>query len=293
MTDKLIKAISKDGFVRCSVIDAGDLVEDAHQRHDTWSAATAALGRTLIGTLLLAGDIKDDARMSVQIKGNGLGGKIVTTANGAGEVKGYIDNPHVSLDLNDQGKLDVRKVVGTEGTFSVTKDLGLKEPFSGQTPIVSGEIAEDFTYYLAASEQIPSAIGLGVLVNPDESVNKAGGWMLQVLPGASEETISRLERTVQDLPHITKLLSQHASLEEIIERLLGEGQANILSTHPISFTCDCTKERFAKCLVSLGSQELKAIIEEDGQAETVCHFCNSHYHYSKDDLEKLLEEAEA
>ncbi|MDK6233714.1 Hsp33 family molecular chaperone HslO [Aerococcus sanguinicola] len=293
MTDQLVKATAFDGQIRVRAVDASQVVASAQEKHDSWSASSAALGRTLAGTLLLAADIKDDAKMTVQIAGNGPAGKIVVSADGQGHVKGYIDQPHVSLDSNAQGKIDVRGAVGTEGTFSVIKDLGLKEPFQGQVPLVSGEIAEDFTYYLTVSEQVPSAVGLGVLVNPDESIACAGGWVIQVLPGCSEEVIDQLEASIADMPQVTDLLSQGLTPEEMIYRLLGQDQVKILSQEEVSFKCDCSKERFAQGLAAIGSQELETIIEEDGGAETVCHFCNKTYQFTAEELREIAAQASA
>lgn len=291
MTDKLVKAIAYNGQIRATAIDASQVVQEAHERHDTWSAATAALGRTLVGTLMLASDIKDDAKMTVQISGDGPAGKIVTTADGSGTVKGYIDQPHISLAPNNHGKIDVRGAVGTSGVFSVIKDLGLKEPFSGQVPLISGEIAEDFTYYLTVSEQTPSAVALGVLVDTDENVLYAGGWMVQVMPGAEDETIGKLEKAIAAMPQVTRLLQDGLSPEQILEHLFGQDEVKILDERNIAFHCDCSKERFAAGLSALGDQQLGEIIEEDGQAETVCHFCNNKYHYTKEELETILTES--
>lgn len=289
MSDKLIKAIAFNGQVRAAAIDATAVIQEAHDRHDTWSASTSALGRTLIGSLLLASDIKDDAKISVQVDGNGPAGKIVTAANGDGEVRGYIDQPHISLESNDQGKIDVSGAVGTEGNFSVTKDLGLKDPFVGQVPIISGEIAEDFTYYLTVSEQTPSAVALGVLVDTDENIINAGGWMIQVMPGIEEETLTILEEAIRNIPQVTNLLSDGLSPYQILERVLGEDNVKLLEERDVAFNCDCSKERFANGLAALGTEQLTEIIEEDGQAEAVCHFCNNIYIYSKSELIAILE----
>ncbi|OYQ68069.1 Hsp33 family molecular chaperone HslO [Aerococcus sp. 1KP-2016] len=287
MLDKLVKAVALDGQVRISAVDATGVVREAQNKHDTWSASSAALGRTLVGTLLLGSDIKDDARISVQISGDGPAGKIITAVDGEGHVKGYVQNPHVSLEANDKGKIDVRGAVGTTGVFKVTKDLGLKEPFSGQVPIVSGEIAEDFTYYLAYSEQTPSAVALGVLVDTDETIINAGGWMLQLMPGATEETIVAVEQAIADIPQVTQLLSEGDTPTDMINRLFGEENVKFLDERDVAFQCDCSKERFAAGLATLHGDEITAMIEEDGGAEIVCQFCNNHYHFSADDLRAI------
>ncbi|RPA60553.1 Hsp33 family molecular chaperone HslO [Aerococcus agrisoli] len=287
MIDKLVKAVALDGQVRVSAVDATGVVREAQTKHDTWSASSAALGRTLVGTLLLGSDIKDDARISVQISGDGPAGKIITAVDGEGHVKGYVQNPHVSLAPNEKGKIDVRGAVGTNGVFKVTKDLGLKEPFSGQVPIVSGEIAEDFTYYLAYSEQTPSAVALGVLVDTDETIINAGGWMLQLMPGATEETIVAVEKAIADIPQVTQLLSEGDTPSDMINRLFGEDNVKFLDERDVAFQCDCSKERFAAGLATLHGDEITAMIEEDGGAEIVCQFCNNHYHFSADDLREI------
>lgn len=291
MKDQLIKAIAFDGQVRVSAVNATEVVQQAQKKHDTWSASSAALGRMLVGSLLLGSDIKDDAKITVQIDGGGPAGKVIAVADGEGHVKGYAQNPHVSLDLNDQGKIDVRGAVGAEGLFTVIKDLGLKDPFTGQVPIVSGEIAEDFTYYLAYSEQTPSAVALGVLVDTDESIINAGGYMIQLMPGVEEETIEKVEKAVSETPQVTELLSDGLTPADIVHRLFGEENVKLLDDREVAFQCDCSKDRFAGGLATLGKDEITAIIEEDGQAEVVCQFCNSKYHFSKEDLEAIQVEA--
>lgn len=291
MTDKLIKAVAFDGEVRITAVDATGVVQEAQEKHDTWSASTAALGRTLVGTLMMGSDIKDDAKITVQINGHGPAGKLVAVANGQGKVKGYIQQPHISLEPNDQGKIDVRKAVGTEGLFTVTKDLGLKEPFSGQVPIVSGEIAEDFTYYLAYSEQTPSAVGLGVLVDTDETVINAGGWMIQLMPGVTEPSIEAVEKAVAETPQVTELLSDGFTAKDMINRLLGEENVKFLDERDVRFYCDCNKDRFADGLATLAKEEITAMIEEDGGAEVVCQFCNKSYQFTVEDLKVIEDQA--
>ena len=291
MTDKLIKAVAFDGEVRITAVDATGVVQEAQEKHDTWSASTAALGRTLVGTLMMGSDIKDDAKITVQINGHGPAGKLVAVANGQGKVKGYIQQPHISLEPNDQGKIDVRKAVGTEGLFTVTKDLGLKEPFSGQVPIVSGEIAEDFTYYLAYSEQTPSAVGLGVLVDTDETVINAGGWMIQLMPGVTEPSIEAVEKAVAETPQVTELLSDGFTAKDMINRLLGEENVKFLDERDVQFYCDCNKDRFADGLATLAKEEITAMIEEDGGAEVVCQFCNKRYQFTVEDLKVIEDQA--
>ena len=208
-----------------------------------------------------------------------------------GEVKAYIDNPHVALELNDEGKLDVKGAVGTTGELSVSKDLGLKQPFTGQVPLISGELGEDFTYYMAVSEQTPSAFGLSVLVNPDESIRVAAGFMIQVLPDASEETIVALEQTLQNIPQVSDFMDKNHDLEALLTELLGADNYKVLEEMSVTFKCDCSKERFADAIVTLGKEEIQQMITEDGGAEAVCHFCRSKYQYSVEELEELQKEA--
>lgn len=287
MSDYLLKSICYDGQIRVFTIDATETVAEAQRRHDTWSASSAALGRTMVGALLLGSMVKGDEKITVKIEGNGPTGHIIADSNGRGTVKGYIANPKVSLPLNEKGKIDVRGAVGTEGTLTVTKDLGLKEAFSGQVPLISGELAEDFTYYMATSEQTPSAFGLSVLVDTDESIKAAGGFMIQVMPGATDETITAVEKAIAEIPMVSRLMENGETPEEILERLMGEGNAKILEKMPIAFECDCSKERFSGAIVSLGKKEIDDMISEDHGAEAVCHFCGNKYHFSEEDLEEL------
>ncbi|TVP90969.1 Hsp33 family molecular chaperone HslO [Alkalibacterium sp.] len=290
MSDKLIKALGYDDQIRVYVVNATDMVKEAQEKHDTWSAATAALGRAMVGTTLLGATLKGEEKLTCRIDGGGPVGYLLVDSNGKGETKGYIKNPQVSLDLNEQGKLDVRGAVGTEGMLTVSKDLGMKEAFVGQVPLVSGELGEDFTYYMANSEQVPSAIGLSVLVNPDETVKAAGGFMIQVLPDAEEETIARLEDTINSLPMVSQLMDKGESPEEILDRLVSDGTARVVDTMPVSFRCDCSKDRFKGALVTLGENELQQMIDEDHGAEAVCHFCRSEYHFNESELKELIAE---
>ncbi|KRN04302.1 Hsp33 family molecular chaperone HslO [Holzapfeliella floricola] len=288
MKDYLIKAISKDKAFRILAVSATELVSTAQQKHDTYSASSAALGRGLIGTLLLStATLKGDDTLTVRIQGDGPAGAMVMDGNADGMVKGYIQNPHVHLPLNEKGKIDVKGAVGTNGMFSVTKDLHMKEPFTGQVPLISGELGEDFTYYLAKSEQIPSAVGLSCFVNPNNTIGAAGGFMIQVLPNASEESIAKLEDSLKQLPLVSKLVREGKTPEEITEMIFPEG-VDILDTMDVTFKCDCSKERFEKSLATLKKSEIEAMIEEDHGAEAVCKFCNAHYHYSESDLKDIL-----
>lgn len=290
MRDYLVKALAYGGYVRAYAVNATATVAEAQRRHDTWNTASAALGRSLVGALLLGATLKGDDKMTVKIQGDGPAGAIIIDSNGKGDVKGYIQNPHISLPSNDKGKIDVRGAVGTSGVLTVIKDLGLKEPFSGQTPIVSGELGEDFTYYLAVSEQIPSAVGLSVLVDTDDTIKTAGGFMLQVMPGASEEVIDGLEECLKDLPNVSSLLDEGKTPEELLD-IIFEGQSvMILEDSPVQFNCECSKEKFATAIITLGTSEIQAMIDEDHGAEAVCSFCGEKYHFDESELTDLIHE---
>ena len=293
MADSLLKVLAFNDEVKAVAMVATDAIAEAQRRHDTWSSATAALGRTIIGTQLLASSLKGDERITVQVNGDGPGGKSMADANGRGGMRGYITNPHVSLELNDKGKLDVRGVVGTNGTITVIKDLNMREPFSGQVPIVDGELGMDFTYYLAVSEQINGAVGVSVLVNPDETVRAAGGFMIQLLPGASEATISEIERRIGEIPMVSKLIDQQEQPRDILNRLLGEENIRELEEMPVKFHCGCTRERFRAGLMSIGVDDLQHLIDEDHGAEVVCHFCGEKYHFDEAELQGLIDEIKA
>lgn len=290
--DYLVKALAYDGIVRAYAVNATETVAEAQRRHETWHTSSAALGRSLVGGLLLGATLKGEDKLTVKIMGDGPAGAIIVDSNAKGEVKGYIQNPKVALPLNAQGKLDVRGAVGTQGLFTVIKDLGLKEPFTGQTPIVSGELGEDFTYYLASSEQVPSAVGLSVLVNPDDTIQTAGGFMIQIMPGASDEIITRLEQKLASLPRVSSLLADGMTPEQILETILDDTTIFYLETMPVQFKCDCSKEKFGSALITLGTSELNEMIEEDHGAETVCSFCGNKYHFSEQDLHELVQEIE-
>ncbi|WP_368251914.1 Hsp33 family molecular chaperone HslO [Enterococcus sp. 2201sp1_2201st1_B8_2201SCRN_220225] len=293
MEDYLVKALAYNGLVRAYGVAATQTVAEAQRRHDTWNTASAALGRSLVGGLLLGATVKGDDKLTIKIQGDGPVGAIVVDANGHGQVKGYLQNPHVSLPLNEKGKLDVKGAVGSQGMFTVIKDLGLKEPFSGQTPIVSGELGEDFTYYLAISEQIPSAVGLSVLVDTDDSIKVAGGFMLQIMPGADDTIIDAIEHNLANTPQISTLLDEGQTPEEILQSLLPDTELEILEKMPVAFACDCSKEKFATAIITLGAEEIQGMIDEDHGAEAVCSFCGEKYEYSEAELVALKEEAQA
>ena len=289
MSDYLVKSLAFDGQIRAYAVDATETVSTAQKLHDTWSAASAALGRSLVGTLLLASaSLQGDETMTVKINGNGPVGGIVVDGNANGTVKGYVQNPHVHLPLNDKHKIDVKGAVGTEGFLAVTKDLGLKEPFTGQVPLVSGELGEDFTYYLAKSEQIPSSVGLSVFVNSDNSIETAGGFMIQVMPGAKEETISQIEKRLAEIPMVSEMMRDGKKPEDILNEILGAENVKILDKMPVSYHCDCSRERFLGVLTSLPTDQLREMADEDHGAEAVCHFCGKKYQFTEDELRKII-----
>lgn len=290
MSDYLVKALAYEGFVRAYAVNATETIAEAQRRHDTWNTSSAALGRTMVGALMLGATLKGEDKLTVKIEGNGPAGAIIVDSNGKGEVKGYIKNPHISLPLNEAGKIDVRGAVGTAGMFTVIKDLGLKEPFSGQTPIVSGEIGEDFTYYLAVSEQIPSAVGVSVLVDTDDSIKTAGGFMIQIMPGANESIIDQIEARLKETTRISTLLDEGQTPEEILQNLLATTEVEFLDKMPVQFNCDCSKEKFASAIITLGPEQIQELIDQDHGAEAVCAFCNNKYQYSEADLYELKQE---
>lgn len=285
--DYLIKATIYNGKIRAYAIDSTETVEEARRRQDTWATASAALGRTITVTAMMGAMLKGDNSVTVKVMGNGPIGGVIADSDAKGHVRGYVSNPHVDFDLNEKGKLDVARAVGTEGNISVIKDLGMKDYFTGETPIVSGEISEDFTYYFATSEQVPSAVGAGVLVNPDLSILAAGGFIVQVMPGADEAVIEQLEDRIQSFPAISSLIREGKTPEEILWTLFDAENVNILEKMPIEFQCKCSKERLANAIIGLGNEEIQQMIDEDHGAEATCHFCNEHYTFTEEELEEL------
>ncbi|MED3625265.1 Hsp33 family molecular chaperone HslO [Neobacillus thermocopriae] len=291
MKDYLVKALAYNGTIRAYAVRTTETISEAQSRHQTWRTASAALGRAMTAGVMMGAMLKGDAKLTIKIDGGGPIGPILVDANAKGEVRGYVTNPHVDFESNEHGKLDVRRAVGTEGMLSVVKDIGLRDFFSGQVPLVSGELGEDFTYYFATSEQVPSSVGVGVLVNPDDTILAAGGFILQVLPGAEDAVITQLEERLKTIPPISKLIERGLTPEDILDELFGKGQAKILETLPVRFQCTCSKERFADAIVGLGAKEINEIIVEEGKAEAHCHFCNEKYLFTKEELEELKKEA--
>ncbi|WP_050613589.1 Hsp33 family molecular chaperone HslO [Bacillus testis] len=292
MKDYLVKALGYNGQVRAYAASTTETVGEAQRRHYTWPTASAALGRAMTAGVMMGAMLKGEDTLTIKIEGGGPIGTILVDSNAKGEVRGFVTNPQTHFDLNEHGKLDVRRAVGTEGMLTVVKDIGLRDYFTGQTPIVSGELGDDFTYYLVTSEQVPSSVGVGVLVNPDNTILAAGGFILQLMPGAEEETISAIEERLKTIRPISALIKDGLTPENILEELLGKGNVQILEKMPVGFVCQCSKERFENALISLGKDEIRNIIEEDGQAEANCHFCNAKYHFTKEELEQLEKDAQ-
>ncbi|UQS87041.1 Hsp33 family molecular chaperone HslO [Nicoliella spurrieriana] len=287
--DHLVKSITKDGMFRAYAIDATGVVAEAQKRQATWSASSAALGRTLVGGLLLSASVlKGQETMTIQINGGGPVGTIMVDADANGHVKGYVQHPHVHLPLNRVHKIDVGKAVGVNGFMQVMKSMGGDEPYSSSVPLASGEIGDDFTYYLAQSEQIPSAVGVSVFVNDDNSIKVAGGYLIQTLPDADDAAIDRLEKRLKQIPMVSELLLSQQSPNDILNLIFGEDNLEYLTDTPVEFTCNCSKKRFAKSLSRVSPDELRAIIAEDHGAELICHFCGARYNYDEEELKSIL-----
>ncbi|MET3321973.1 UNVERIFIED_ORG: molecular chaperone Hsp33 [Peribacillus simplex] len=287
MKDYLIKALGYEGQVRAYAVSTTDTVGEAQRRHYTWPTASAALGRAMTAGVMMGGMLKGEEKLTIKIEGGGPIGSILVDSNAKGEVRGYVTNPQTHFDLNKQGKLDVSRAVGTDGLLTVVKDIGLRDHFSGQVPLVSGELGEDFTYYFVTSEQVPSSVGVGVLVNPDNSILAAGGFIIQLMPGTSDDTISKIESRLSTITPVSKMIQNGLTPEEILTEILGEGNVKILEKMDVEFSCQCSRERIANALISLGQNEIRDIIETEGHAEAQCHFCNETYQFSKEDLEEL------
>ena len=290
MSDQLVRAITKDGFVKAVAVSTRDLTERARQIHHTLPVATAALGRTLAAASMMGNALKGDgASVTLQIKGGGPLGKLLAVSDNEGNVRGAVDNPAVDIPLRSDGKLDVGTAVGCDGTLTVIRDLNMKEPYVGSVGLLGGEIAEDLAAYFVESEQIPTACGLGVLVDRDQSVLAAGGYLIQLLPGAGEDVISKVEGGVMAAGSVTGMLQAGDGPEEMLRRLLSDFDLEILETTPIAYRCCCSRDRMERALISLGPEELRALIDEQGQAELHCQFCDNVQTFTKEQLEGLYE----
>lgn len=288
MKDELVKAL---GFNNCAKIyavtttDALNLIGD---RLSYLPSALDSLGRIMSMGVMMGGCLKLEETTTIKVEGNGPIGRIIVDADAHGHIRGYVENPHVHFE-NPNMTLSAKSTIGNSGTITVIKDLKLKEPFVGYSEIISGEVAEDFAYYYQTSEQIPTAISLGVLVDTESRAIVSGGFMIQLLPFTPEETIAEIEEAVKSLPPISEILSSGYTPTDVIKNI--DKNATILETIPVEFRCTCSKKRFAAGILSLGSNEIKQMIDEDGEANTTCHFCGNQYHYSKEELEQLYNEA--
>lgn len=291
MTDYIIRATAAGGQIRAFAATTKNLVEEAKKAHNTSPVATAALGRLLTAGAMMGIMMKGDKDLlTLRIEGDGPMGGLLVTADSAGNVKGYAFCPDVMLPPNEKGKLDVGGALGL-GVLSVIRDIGLKEPYVGQTILVTGEIAEDLTYYYANSEQVPSSVALGVLMNKDNTVRQAGGFIIQLMPGASDEIIDKLEARIGEISSITTLLDAGKSPEDILNELLGDMELEILDQLPAAFHCDCTKDRVEKALISIGKKELQDMIDEGKEIEVGCQFCSRQYTFDVSELKTMLEKA--
>ena len=291
MVDYLVRATLAEGGARALVARTTNLVEEARRLHDVWPTAIAALGRTLTAAAIMAAMLDEREKLTLQIMGDGPVGRVLAVAAGDGTVKGYLDEPHVHLPLNDRGKLDVAGAVGRSGNLYVLRDIGLKEPYRGMTPIVSGEIGLDVAEYFRRSEQSPAAVGLGVLVEATGWVQAAGGFIVQLLPGAPDELARRLEENLAGVTSVTELIASGWTPEKILARLVHDLPVEIHGRLPLRYLCGCSRARFIPPLISLGRDELASILAEQGHIELRCHFCNQVYTFSPAEASALIESA--
>lgn len=286
---KLIRSITENGRAVCYALDSTDMAAELERIHQTSAVVTAAAGRLLTAASIMGSMLKgEDCSITLRVSGGGPAGSVIAVADGSGNAKAYAMNPVVELPLNARGKLDVSGAVGKEGNLYVIRDLGMGEPYVGLVPLVSGEIAEDITSYFAISEQIPTVCALGVLVNPDLTVKAAGGYILQLLPGAEEADIAQVEKNTMGLPPVTQMLTEGLTPEEIAEKALAGMDPHLLEERTVEYRCGCTRQRMARALASLNPGEIKAMAEEDGQAEVCCHFCRNKFVFSREELLELI-----
>lgn len=288
MNDYLVRGIVSSKNCRVFACQTTELLEVARQKHGLWPTASAALGRMMSATLMLAAMNKNHEKMTVTINGNGPIGTMIATTNSDGKIKAFVANPEVHYTYNETGKLAVGVAVGREGTLQVIKDMGLKEPFVGTVPLQSGEIGDDFSYYFMVSEQTPSVVSVGVLVNDTNEILSSGGFIIQLLPEATEEDIVYIEDKMKDFPPVSSLIHDGKSPEDILSMLFDD--VEILDKQDLSFECDCSKEQMKSALMTVGKTEIQSMIDEDHGCEMTCHFCNSRYQFSEDELKDLLNE---
>ncbi|MBM6870599.1 Hsp33 family molecular chaperone HslO [Pseudoflavonifractor phocaeensis] len=289
MSDQIVRVLAKDAPVKASAISARALVERARQIHKTLPVATAALGRALMGCSMVGNQLKEEkGSVTLRIKGGGPLGTVTAVSDCAGNVRGYVQNGLVELPLKAPGKLDVGTAVGCDGTLTLIKDLGLKEPYVGSIGLLSGEIADDLTAYFAESEQIPSACALGVLVDTDQSVLCAGGYLIQLLPGADDEVITKVEQGVARVGAVTNHLKEGVTALALVREVLRDFDLEVLEESPVEYRCYCDRDRVTRALISMGRAELESLIAEQGGAELTCQFCDRVYRYTRQELEDLL-----
>ena len=289
MADRIVRAISTDGMVQAAAICSRDLTERARQIHKTLPVATAALGRALAAASMMGNALKSDgASLTLQFKGGGPLGTVLAVSDNEGCVRGYVTNPHTDLPLRPDGKLDVGGAVGHDGTLTVIKDLHMKEPYVGTIDLLGGEIAEDVAGYFVESEQIPTACALGVLVDRDQSVKSAGGYLIQLMPGAGEDTIAKVEGGVMAAGPVSAILEQNDDPEALLRTVMSDFDLKILETCPVSYKCYCSRQRVERALISLGKSELEQMLAEQGGCQLTCQFCDAVYDFSADDLRVLI-----
>ncbi len=290
MSDRIIRAITSDGMVKAAAICSRELTERARQIHHTLPVGTAALGRTLAGASMMGNAMKGEgASITVQIKGGGPLGTVLAVSDTDGNVRGYVGNPGVDLPLREDGKLDVGSAVGREGTITVIKDLQMKEPYVGTIDLLGGEIAEDIAAYFVESEQIPTACGLGVLVDRDQSVRAAGGYLIQLLPGASEDTIAKVEGGIMAAGSVSAILDKDPDPEHLLRTVMSDFDLKILESSPVEYRCYCSRQRVERALISLGADELENILKEQGKCEIGCQFCDTVYNFDEKQLQSLID----
>ena len=291
MGNEIVRAITGDGLAKAVAITGRDIVERARNIHKLLPMGTAALGRALLGASMMGDMLKEEkGALTLQIKGGGPLGTILAVSDWEGNVRGYVQNPQVALMEHQPGKLDVGAAVGQSGTLTVIKDIGLKEPYVGSIGLFSGEITDDLAMYFVESEQIPTACALGVLVGLDQSVIAAGGYLIQLLPGASEDMISKIETGVRTMGSVSHSLAQGLDGEGLLRTVLKDFDLEILEKHPVEYRCYCSRDRVSRALISMGRNDLTELIQEQGQAELSCQFCDEVYHFSREELELLLKE---
>ena len=289
MRNEIVRAITGDGLIQAAAVTGRDIVERARNIHTTTPVATAALGRALMGASLMGDALKaENGSLTLQIKGGGPIGTVLAVSDNHGNVRGYVTEPHLELMEIEPGKLDVGKAVGETGTLTVIKDLNMKEPYVGSIGMFTGEIADDLAMYFVESEQIPTACALGVLVDTDQSVAAAGGYLIQLLPGADLNMVEKIEAGVRRVGSVSKALMGGLDAAGLLREVLSDFELEVLDTHPVEYRCYCSRERVERALISMGREELDAMIKEQGQADLTCQFCDNVYHFTKEELESLL-----